>query len=104
MVLNALKLAVTALLVSHACASPVKKPPTIIDTDYGPVEGVYESDVDLVAFYGIPFAHAPVGDLRLRPPIEPVKWTKPRDCKRDEYFHICPQFPLLKDVFVGESV
>ena len=92
-----------SLSPSGASALPAgKKPPTVVQTDLGPIEGVYEPLTDLVAFYGIPFAAPPVGDLRLRPPVAPQHWTKTRNCKEDKYFQICPQFPFLKRDFVGK--
>ncbi len=39
----------------------------------GPYEGITE-------FRGIPFAQPPVGDLRWRPPADPVPWSGIRDC------------------------
>ena len=41
------------------------------------------------AFLGIPYAAAPVGDLRFRPPQPHTPWSKPRSAT--EYGCICPQ-------------
>lgn len=49
---------------------------TIIETSYGKVQG---EDLDgLHVFKGIPYAAAPVGELRWQPPIAPQPWTDVR--------------------------
>ena len=68
------------------CASPPKPPdpPTrapaapayvMAQTEYGPVRG-QEID-DVLVYLGVPFAAAPTGNLRWRPPVPPEKWTEP---------------------------
>nr|XP_019531286.2 esterase B1-like isoform X2 [Aedes albopictus] len=55
----------------------------IIDTKYGPVRGTSRKSLlgqEYLSFQGIPYAKAPVGELRFKPPIAPKKWTKPLDC------------------------
>src|SRR5689334_1884976 len=48
-------------------------------TRFGPVVGSDNSATDgTYSWKGIPFARPPVGDLRWRPPVDPVPWTKPR--------------------------
>lgn len=46
------------------------------DTAHGPVIGAREDGV--IAFKGVPYAAAPTGDLRWRPPAAPSDWTRPR--------------------------
>lgn len=48
-----------------------------VTTTSGPVEGVLENG--LVAFRGIPYAAAPVGDLRWRSAQPHAGWSEPRD-------------------------
>lgn len=55
----------------------------IIDTKYGPVRGTTKKSLlgqEYLSFQGIPYARAPVGELRFRPPVAPEKWTDPLDC------------------------
>ncbi|MBL8221569.1 MAG: carboxylesterase family protein, partial [Bryobacterales bacterium] len=40
-------------------------------------------------FLGVPFATAPAGDLRFRPPQPPQPWTTPRDA--NQFPPPCPQ-------------
>lgn len=47
--------------------------PTLIQTPYGPVRGFQSSGTN--AWRGIPYAKAPIGDLRFRPPQPPAKRT-----------------------------
>jgi len=53
----------------------------IVQTPFGPVMGLEEHGMQ--AFKGIPYAKAPVGALRWKPPVFPEPWTSVRDCRRD---------------------
>ncbi|XP_019614098.1 PREDICTED: cocaine esterase-like [Branchiostoma belcheri] len=72
----------------------------VVSTTYGDVRGsefmtsgvVGNAVVDRVfTFKGIPYAAPPVGDLRWRPPEDPVSWTSERDAT--EFGPVCPQNP-----------
>lgn len=45
---------------------------TVVTTDKGAVEGVYNSETGVLSYKGIPYAQAPTGDLRWEAP-QPVK-------------------------------
>ena len=45
----------------------------IIETKSGKVEGCLENG--MIAFKGIPFAKAPVGELRFKPPVPVGPWV-----------------------------
>ena len=47
--------------------------PNVVQTDKGTVEGTIESD--RISFKGIPFAQAPVGALRWKPPQPVASWS-----------------------------
>ncbi len=49
-------------------------------TEQGIVEGLPACDPRITVFKGIPFAAAPVGNLRWAPPQEPKKWEGTRQC------------------------
>src|SRR5262249_24534033 len=53
----------------------------------GPVRGVASSTMQ--QFRGIPYAAAPVGDLRWRPPQTPAPWSRVRDAT--SFGAHCPQ-------------
>ena len=59
----------------------------IVSTAYGAVQGIKENNY--VAFKGIPFAKAPVGELRFKPPVNPASWEGVRVC--DTYGPIEPR-------------
>ena len=44
---------------------------TVVGTDNSATSGTY-------AWKGVPFAAAPVGDLRWKPPVDPTPWTSPK--------------------------
>lgn len=50
----------------------------VVGTTHGPVRGSAAAGV--LAFLGVPYAAAPVGELRFRPPAPPDAWAEPRDC------------------------
>src|SRR5262245_49547107 len=49
----------------------------VVDTTLGPVRGTTARDVHVLK--GIPYAAAPVGELRFRPPAPRAPWTDVRD-------------------------
>ncbi|MEB8338262.1 carboxylesterase/lipase family protein [Streptomyces endophyticus] len=62
-----------------------------VDTEAGPVEGIPCRDRSVTVFRGIPYAAAPVGDLRWRPPVVPPRWEGVR--RADRFGPMCPQAP-----------
>src|SRR5258708_39770722 len=60
----------------------------IVCIEQGPVRGVIEGRT--LAFEGIPYAQAPIGPLRWKPPQPAGTWESVRDGSR--YGAICPQF------------
>ncbi len=85
------RLAAAAALVPLLLACAVDPPdPFLVQTDAGPVRGFApEGGDDIAAFLGIPFAQAPEGDLRWRPPQAVEPWTEP--LQANEYRPICAQ-------------
>ncbi|CAH0600388.1 unnamed protein product [Chrysodeixis includens] len=60
-----------------------------LDTPQGPVRGRKEPGTDIYAFYSIPYATAPVGANKYKPPLSAPTWTEPRDAINNHI--ICPQ-------------
>lgn len=69
------------------CETPAVLGPATLMSAWGPLEG--RADGDTVTFQGVPYAAAPTGDLRFRPPEPPACWTEPVDATH--YGPICPQ-------------
>src|SRR5262245_37564688 len=63
--------------------------PQPIATDAGLLSGTSASAPGVLVFKGIPFAAAPVGDLRWRAPQPAAKWTGVR--KADTFGNVCVQ-------------
>lgn len=61
--------------------------PHVVATDSGQVRGTVAADIS--AFRGIPYARAPVGELRWRAPQPPRSWSGVRDAT--QFGAACPQ-------------
>ena len=68
---------------------------TVIET--GRVQGIACGWPSITAFYGIPYAAPPVGELRWRPPRPAASWSGIRDCARPG--PRCPQLGVGKGSF-----
>jgi len=53
-------------------------PEALLSTPQGPVQGVTTEAADIFNFKGLPFAAAPVGDLRWAAPAPAPRWTETR--------------------------
>ena len=81
--------AVALLFTLLACAAEPPDP-FLVQTDAGLVRGFApEGGYQIAAFLGIPYAEAPQGDLRWRPPQPVEPWAETREAA--EYGPICPQ-------------
>ena len=65
----------------------------IVETKYGKLRGQVEED--LCVFRGVPYAQAPVGDLRFRPPVPVEPWDGIYDATR--LGAVAPQVPRSPD-------
>ncbi|SDI29579.1 para-nitrobenzyl esterase [Pseudobutyrivibrio sp. 49] len=71
--------------IKNVPAVDVKNPQIteVVQVKQGYLRGVYNEDKSVRVYAGIPYAKAPVGDLRFREPQEPEKWDRVREC--DEF-------------------
>ncbi len=74
---------------------------TIVKTKQGAVEGVRSKDGRTVIFKGVPYAEAPVGQLRFQRPQPKAPWEGVRPCK--EFGPRCPQADLASMDFYGKE-
>ncbi len=93
--LGLLTLAALALTSSWAhCEEQIKSGVSVtVTTTGGPVVGVQGDHVQ--SFRGIPYAAAPINELRFRPAEPVAKWTHPRDARASGA--ACPQVLDLDD-------
>jgi para-nitrobenzyl esterase len=75
----------TTIAICPAAAIP--RSAHVAYTEAGAVHGDSESGV--LVFRGIPYAAAPLGELRFRPPAAPAHWTGERDAR--DFLPACPQ-------------
>ena len=65
-------------------AAPLEISP-IIDVQTGSLTGGWVDETREIAVYnGIPYAHAPIGPRRWKPPADPIKWVGIRDARAFE--------------------
>ncbi len=76
-----------AALLAAAAATPVQAAPPRVPTHSGVVAGTQEKTI--AVFRGIPYAAAPVGPLRWRPPMPAPRWAGVRSATR--FGHSCWQ-------------
>jgi para-nitrobenzyl esterase len=76
-------------------------PKKVVSTQYGPVEGYVVNGTCI--YKGIPYAAAPQGDLRWRPPQPRKAWSGTLECYK--IGNICPQDTTMFPVFgiMGED-
>ncbi len=64
----------------NASYSDSPKATAVLHIENGDIRGVYNQDETVEVYAGIPFAKAPVGDLRWKEPQDPEDWEGVRDC------------------------
>jgi para-nitrobenzyl esterase len=90
---STLRIAALPLMANLSVAAAVPSDPTQVTIAAGPIQGSAEGET--IAFRGIPYAAAPVADLRWRAP-QPVKpWTTVRETK--EFAPVCMQQMIPMD-------
>ncbi|XP_023942392.2 esterase FE4 [Bicyclus anynana] len=62
----------------------------LVNIEQGPVKGYKPSQGGLYVFYNIPYATAPTGTERFRPPLPPPTWTEPFEAVQSKIV-MCPQ-------------
>jgi para-nitrobenzyl esterase len=72
---------------------------TVVETQFGKVEGVQKGSVKI--WKGIPFAQAPLGSLRFRPPQQHKPWSGVRDAS--QFGPIAPQVPMQMEAMFGSA-
>lgn len=55
---------------------------TVKNTVFGPVKGSINEAMQTLEWKGVPYAKAPVGELRWKAPQDPDKWTEPFDATK----------------------
>lgn len=77
-----------------ACGGGPEEKPALRATTYGLIEGVTDASGSGTYYWkGVPFAKAPVGELRWKAPVDPDAWTSVRQAKN--FGNACAQFGRL---------
>jgi para-nitrobenzyl esterase len=93
--LSAFVAALMLTMATPALAAP------IVDAPAGKVRGVAEPHAEV--YRGIPYALAPVGDRRWRPPVAPPRWSGVRDASRFGAACIQPASPFYSHAATSED-
>lgn len=94
--------AVLAAMAALCLAAPAAAAaPPVIETPAGKLRGSVEADVRV--FRGIPYARAPVGDLRWRPPADLPPWPGVRDATRHGAACMQPRTPFADYAAISED-
>jgi para-nitrobenzyl esterase len=74
-------------------------------TASGAIRGALSDEGDVVSFFNVPYAEAPVHDLRFAAPIPKQSWNMTLDCSHlPSYFHdSCPELHIVDRVFIGRE-
>lgn len=56
--------------------------PVQVKTEYGIIEGNYDTHTGIQSYLGVPFAKPPVGELRWKAPQEPESWEGIKETKK----------------------
>ena len=74
-------LTVVLWLLSGFCLPVKSDGSVVVSTDYGALKGRTRTvnGRTVNRFLGVPYARAPVGNLRFRPPAGSTRWTQTRD-------------------------
>jgi para-nitrobenzyl esterase len=72
-----------------------------VQTDSGPVRGKLSADGKVHVFLGIPYAGAPVGTLRWKPPQPASRWTQTRDAT--SFGARCMQAAIYSDMVFRDA-
>ena len=59
----------------------------IVEIESGKIRGYIDDGIEI--YKGIPYAEAPIGDLRFREPLPKKPWDDVKDCVK--FGHIAPQ-------------
>ncbi|MGJ8560698.1 MAG: carboxylesterase/lipase family protein [Litorimonas sp.] len=96
-------LLLTSVLILAACSSAPPDPTDVLQTPQGPVQGIISPDNAAIASYqGLPFAAAPVGDLRWAPPAAAPTWTDVRPA--DQFGTRCVQATDVEGGFFARLI
>lgn len=63
---------------------------TLVDTEYGTIDGSVDHNTKTLSWKGIPYARPPVGALRWSAPADPDKWSTVRETKL--FGNACSQY------------
>ncbi len=58
----------------------IANPTPVLNVNEGQLRGLYSKDKEVRIYTGIPYAKAPVGELRWKPPVDPEPYNGVRDC------------------------
>jgi para-nitrobenzyl esterase len=87
-----LSLLLAGAALAWQVSAPVQGAPSDVErqTRFGPVVGIEDTGTGTYAWKGVPFAKAPVGDLRWKAPVDPDGWKAP--LATQQFANACVQY------------
>ncbi|XP_053606640.1 venom carboxylesterase-6-like [Plodia interpunctella] len=98
-----------SVAVGYVAAQSGSEETLVVNIKQGPVRGHRQTNSDVFAFFGIPYATAPTGRQKFMPPLAPPQWTDTFDAVNKYIFCIQPQFDstqedcLVANVYVPDT-
>lgn len=90
------------LIVSCSEYKPQVVSAALIQTKQGPVQGVTTENPSIYTFNGLPFAEAPIGNLRWAAPLTAPTWSETRSA--ENFGNRCMQPILTEDGFMNRLI
>jgi para-nitrobenzyl esterase len=94
-----------ALLIVSVLSLAAADASVTVVTTAGQIRGSLSPERDIVSFFNVPYAEAPVDSLRFAPPAPKQSWRAPLDCtQQPSYLHdSCPELHIADHVFIGRE-
>lgn len=89
------------VVLGPACGANEAQPQVQVQVQAGTLRGSFDATAQVVSYKGIPYAEAPVGDLRWRAPVPAAAWKGVKDARKFGNACLQPPYPP-NSVYAGK--